>query len=128
VRVVPLRKQDERPTSQQIAFARNLRGSATDAESLLWYHLRGQHLGAKFRRQHPLGPYILDFLSVEHRLVIELDGGQHYTPEGIRQDAKRTTFLQSNGLRVLRYTNIEALKETDSALESIIEALSEPSP
>ncbi len=101
----------------------------TDAESRLWYTLRRHGLeGRKFRRQHPFGPYILDFYCPSARLVVELDGGQHYEDEGLRSDEVRTRYLESRGLRVLRFTNLEALQETDAVLNSILEALGDPSP
>ena len=123
-----LRKRNEKSSSRQIALSRTLRRSATDAESLLWYHLRSRRFNAKFRRQHPLGPYILDFVSIDHRLVVELDGTQHYTSDGVVADAERTAFLESRGLRVLRFTNVDLLTETESVLESIQRAPSEPPP
>ncbi len=77
---------------------------ATDAEALLWALLRRRQLGgAKFRRQHQFGSYILDFYCNEARLAVEVDGGQHSGPEGVVQDGARTEFLQSCGVNVLRF-------------------------
>jgi len=122
---LPTRKLPE-PTKSN---ARALRREMTDAESKLWYHLRAHGLaGFKFRRQHPFGPYVLDFYCPIARLVIELDGGQHFEPETLVRDAERTRYLEESGLRVLRFTNFEALSETDATLNAIDEALGSPSP
>lgn len=99
-----------------------MRRNATDAERRLWYHLRAKRLqGYKFRRQHVIGPYIVDFVCLDRRLVIEIDGGQHL--ERRAQDAKRTAFLEQQGLRVLRFWNDEVLKDTEAVLTRILEAL-----
>ena len=111
-------------------LARGLRGRSTDAEQLLWRRLRNrQLLDCKFRRQQPIGPYIGDFVCLERRLVIELDGGQH--AEQVSEDEARTAFLQSEGYRVLRFWNNQVLKELESVLEAILSGLAEsayPSP
>ncbi|MDR6989970.1 DUF559 domain-containing protein [Luteimonas sp. 3794] len=103
-------------TPAKLQFARQLRRESTDAERLLWFHLRDRRLGVKFRRQQPVGPFIVDFLSVEARLIVELDGSQH--DEGI--DASRTCFLERRGYRVLRFWNHDALVRTESVLEVIL--------
>jgi very-short-patch-repair endonuclease len=100
----------------------------TDAELRLWYTLRRHGLnGYKFRRQHPVGPYILDFYCPQAGLVIEVDGGQHFEPALATRDAARTRYLERTGLRVLRFTNLEVLQQTDAVLSVILEALN-PSP
>lgn len=103
-------------TSAQLHFARCLRRESTDAGRLLWFHLRDRRLGVKFRRQQPVGPFIVDFLSVEAALVIELDGSQH----GAALDAGRTRFLERRGLRALRVCNHDALVHTEAVLEQIL--------
>lgn len=110
-----------------LTFARDNRRNATDAESLMWRLLRGRQLGTKFRRQHPIASYILDFYCHEHRLAIELDGGQHYTPDGLAADAARTEILKQHGITVMRFSNREVLLETEAALEKIWRALT-PTP
>lgn len=107
--------------------ARALRRRMTDAERRIWYFLRGRHLvGFKFRRQHPIGPYVVDFVCLEQKLVIELDGGQHASDPN---DPHRDAFLQRNGYRVLRFWNNEALSRTAAVCESILRAASvTPSP
>jgi very-short-patch-repair endonuclease len=100
----------------------------TDAEARLWYHLRSHELGGyKFRRQHPLEPFILDFYCAQAKLVIEVDGGQHFDETYLRQDERRTGYLEQQGLRVLRFTNSEVLSETESVLNAILGSLN-PSP
>ncbi len=97
--------------------ARALRQSLTEAERKLWHALRDRRLQTvKFRRQAPVGPYIVDFLCVQHRLVIEADGSQH--GENIR-DSARDAWLTHNGYRVLRFWNHEVLKGQENVLATI---------
>lgn len=103
-------------TPAKLRFARALRRESTDAERLLWFHLRDRRLGVKFRRQQPVGPYVVDFLSIEAALVIELDGSQHQP----HLDADRTRFLERRGHRVLRFWNHDALVHTEAVLEQIL--------
>jgi very-short-patch-repair endonuclease len=103
---------------------RALRRSATPAESLLWSHLRAKRLvGFKFRRQHPVGPYILDFYCAGERLAVELDGGQHFGKAAQEYDEHRTAFLLRRGVRVLRFANDVVFREREAVLESILSAL-----
>ena len=108
-------------SSTLIPFARKLRRNMTDAERKLWSLLRNNRLGVKFRRQVPFGHYILDFYCVKARLVIELDGSQHYTPEGRRRDAKRDAYLRGEGLEVLRFENIELMTNEEGVEQLIYE-------
>ncbi|SIQ55976.1 endonuclease domain-containing protein [Aquipseudomonas alcaligenes] len=113
----------------QLKFARQLRREATDAETLLWRHLRGRQLsGHKFRRQHPLPPYVLDFYCEALRLGIELDGGQHYQNEGAEHDRQRAGCLLYQGVRLLRFSNRDVLLELPAVLERIYQAVAAPSP
>ena len=108
-------------------IARKLRQRSTDAELKLWHFLRNrQFLGRKFRRQHPLPPYIVDFVCLEEKLIVELDGGQHL--EQIARDEKRTMFLQSLGFRVIRFWNDDVLLKTNSVLEEILRTMTTPHP
>ena len=102
--------------------ARALRQRATPAEQALWNLLRGRRLGAKFRRQQPLGPYIVDFFCDEAGLVIELDGAGHF-PRPPR-DEVRDAFFQSAGLIVLRFPNGELLRDPQRVLSRIRSFLS----
>jgi len=98
--------------------ARTLRAHLTEAERLLWQHLRGRQIeNCKFRRQHPVGRYITDFACLSRQLLIELDGGQHAESAGY--DRRRDAYLQQQGFRVIRYWNHQVLRETDEVLEDI---------
>jgi len=108
-------------------FKKSLRKSQTDAESILWYHLRNRNFqNHKFRRQHILCGYIVDFVCLEKKLVIELDGGQH--AEKIAYDSARTIKLEADGFQVLRFWNNEIFNNMDSVLETIYEAFNTPHP
>ena len=107
---------------RRIRIARELRSRMTDAELLLWRHLRRRQLdGRKFRRQHPLGPYVVDFVCLEARLVLELDGGQH--AEQVGRDQRRDAWLGERGFRVLRFWNHDVLLRTEAVLEVILAEL-----
>lgn len=103
-----------------IEFARKLRQDATDPEALLWACLRNRRMNKrKFRRQHPLGPYVLDFYCADLKLAIELDGGQHNTPEGKQHDKAREAFLRSQGIETSRFTNDDMMQNTDGVMNVI---------
>lgn len=105
---------------QLLVFAKSMRHTATDAEHLMWQILRAkQFMNLKFRRQHVIAPYIVDFYCHELGLVIELDGSQHGTDDGKEYDAERTNFLEALGLTVVRYWNHEVLGQTDVVLEEL---------
>jgi len=105
-----------------LRHARDMRSAQTDAEQILWYHLRARRFqGVKFRRQRPVGPYIVDFVCLESRLVLELDGGQH--SEIVARDARRDAWLAANGYRVLRFWNNEVMQRLPDVLERIRVAL-----
>ncbi len=108
-------------------FARALRRRQTDTERVLWRQLRDRQIHeAKFRRQHPIGPYIVDFCCLEHRLVVELDGGHHAAQ--IQADERRTAFLMQHGYRVLRFWDHDVLGNREAVLQVIDQALSYPHP
>jgi very-short-patch-repair endonuclease len=109
---------------------RHLRRELTDAERRLWYLVRDRHLGGwKFRRQYEIGPYILDFYCAERKILVEADGSQHLTPEGVQHDVERTAFLESQGVKVMRFDNLEILTQTDAVAEMILKELGDrPSP
>ena len=108
------------PTSNMkpITFARQLRRQQTDAENMLWSRLRAHRLfGLKFRRQQPMGSYVVDFFCPEKMLIVELDGGQHQDRAGY--DQARDDWLKSEGYTVLRYWNNELMCNLDGVLEDI---------
>src|SRR4029079_16838162 len=101
--------------------ARKFRRNSTDAERAIWFLLRGRRFDdTKFRRQLPIGPYVVDFASIEHRIVVELDGSQH---AGSASDTKRDAFLRSHGWRVLRFLNNDVLNHRDGVPQVVQQAL-----
>jgi very-short-patch-repair endonuclease len=101
--------------------ARKLRADMTDAERRLWSILRSRRMvGYKFRRQHPLGCFVLDFACYDHRLAIEVDGGQHADNES---DAERTAFIEAQGWRVMRFWNNEVMQNPEGVTDSILREL-----
>ena len=108
------------------AIARRLRRDATEAEKRVWRLLRSRQGGAKFRRQQPLEGYVVDFVSFERRLVIEIDGGQHGDPDGY--ETRRTHCLEANGFRILRFWNNEVMENEEGVFDRILEALQSPLP
>lgn len=104
--------------------ARRLRLEQTKAEILFWRIVRNRALGGfKFRRQKPIGPYVVDFYCAKAKVAVELDGSGHLDPEQIAHDKKRDKFLSENGVLVLRYSNHQLFDETESVLEHIWEAI-----
>ena len=101
-------------------LARALRAGMTEAEQKLWFRLRRKQVnGWPFYRQKPLGPYIVDFYCPAARLVVEVDGGQHFEPDQLEADRVRDAYLVSLGLRVLRFDDRQVLLETDGVVEVI---------
>jgi very-short-patch-repair endonuclease len=95
------------------SLARELRRESTDAEKWLWQRLRNREvLGFKFRRQHPIGPYIVDVVCIEKRITIELDGSQHI--ENVKADDERSEYLKKEGYQVLRFWNNDVLVEGEA--------------
>ena len=106
---------------------KNLRNEATPAEVKLWRVLQQSALdGHKFRRQHGVGPYILDFYCPSERLAIELDGDSHFTDEAKEYDNERTAYLNGLNIRVLRFINTDVFDNLDSVCERILEELGPP--
>ena len=104
--------------------SRALRKSMTDAERQLWSHLRGkQLLGVQFYRQKPIGHFIVDFYAPTAKLVIELDGCQHQEPEHRQKDMARDQYLADEGLKVMRFDNLQVLNEIDAVLEEVFVAM-----
>ena len=106
-------------SGKSVDRARRLRRESTNSEKKLWMFLRNNQLGAHFRRQAPCGPYVVDFLAVKEGIVVELDGSQHYTEKGQEADRRRDAYLQRRGLTVLRFSNVEVIKNIEGVLATI---------
>ncbi|MEM9340181.1 MAG: DUF559 domain-containing protein [Bacteroidota bacterium] len=106
--------------SELKGFRKKLRNEGTPAEATLWTMLKNKQLeGRKFRRQYSVGNYILDFYCTSERLCVELDGAGHFTSAGFEYDQKRTEFLQSHHIRVIRFENKEVFDHIEAVLEEI---------
>ena len=111
--------------SATLQYSRRLRREMTDAELKLWKVLRGRGLeGLKFRRQHPIPPYIADFCCIDSKLIVELDGSQHTA----RSDKVRTRILHSQGWTILRFWDHDVLRATEAVVEAIWNAACVPDP
>jgi len=101
----------------------------TDAEKLLWRKIRKKQIGnLQFYRQRPIGSYIADFYCDKAKLIIEIDGGQHYEKENILKDRTRDEYFRKIGLRVVRFTNLDILKNIDNVVESVYQKIKNPPP
>lgn len=108
------------------ANARAMRKVLTDGELKLWNELRAHRLmGLGFRRQFPIGPYIVDFACPTHRIIIEVDGSQHNDPDALRYDRERSGFLEASSWAVLRFTNDDVLKDIEGVCQHIAVVASE---
>ena len=105
---------------EKTILSRKLRKNLTEAEKYLWYVLRAENLGCKFRRQEPIGNYIVDFVCYPKKLIIELDGGQHYENA---DDKQRDEWLKAEGFTVLRFWNNEVLENREGVVLKIMEHL-----
>ena len=102
-----------------------LRQHATVPEQYFWQAVKGKQLGFKFRRQHGIGPYIVDFYCPERKLVIELDGYSHFSVEGRQYDAQRDAYIQGLGIRVLRFSNTDVMHNLEGVLQIVLSVLTE---
>ena len=107
------------PPKSTIARARKLRRALTLPEVILWQAIRRERLGVRFRRQHPVGPYVLDFYCEEARLAVEVDGVSHEHPDRIRRDARRTAWLNQRGIAVFRIAARDILGNLEGVLVSL---------
>jgi very-short-patch-repair endonuclease len=106
--------------ASKFGYARNLRKELTEAEEILWQHLRNRKVnGAKFRRQHPIKHYVLDFYCHEAKLAIEIDGGIHDVKENTSYDENRTAVLKELGINVIRFSNEQVMNNTVAVLDEI---------
>ena len=114
-------KKSKARLKKNIDFAKSQRRMASDYVLIVWQWVRDrQVLGQKFRREHPVPPYTLDFFCVELGLVIEIDGQPHLTPEGIAHERIRDRFLKSLGYKILRITGYEILRDSNAARDRIV--------
>lgn len=107
-------------------FRKDLRNHLTSAEATLWKHLKGKQLGKKFRRQHSVGNYILDFYCATDRVAVELDGAHHFTDKGLKRDEERTKYLNGLNIRVIRFENSRVFEDIEGVLRQIREILHHP--
>ncbi len=106
------------------ASARQLRQNLTDSERVLWRRLRGKQIeGVQFYRQKPIGDYIVDFDAPQAKLVVEIDGSQHFEAQHMEKDKKRDEYLNSLGLLVLRFDSRQALKEIEGVMDAVYQAV-----
>lgn len=99
-------------------LSQQLRKEQTKEENLLWYNFLRKY-PMRFRRQYVIGSYIVDFYCHKAHLAVELDGSQHYEPEELQKDRQRTAYLETQGVQVLRFTNLEVLRQFDAVCEMI---------
>ena len=109
-----------------IVKRKELRNNPTNVEVFLWLKIKNSQLGFKFRRQHSIGPFILDFYCPIKKLAIEIDGSQHFEDEKLKYDLKRAEYLRVHGITVLRFTNIEVLKNIEGVVTIILNTLNAP--
>jgi very-short-patch-repair endonuclease len=129
VSVVDPKHPDWKVSDRLRTNARALRRNSTDVERILWSELRGHRLnGASFRRQVPIQNYIADFVCHAAKLVIELDGGQHFSDQSERADARRSAVIEAQGFKVLRFSNLDVTKNRAGVLETIAAAVAERAP
>ena len=113
-------------TPMQYELAKQMRKEYTEAEGILWEALRGEKLEVKFRRQHPIDAYIADFICLQKRLIVEVDGGYHETKEQQEYDQARTKVLEEIGFKVIRFTNNAVVNDLKTTVQKIKEAIAEP--
>jgi very-short-patch-repair endonuclease len=105
-------------------MARTLRAAQSNAEGRLWQALRGRRLARwKFRRQHPIGRYVVDFVTIEGKLIVEVDGATHSTDAEIKRDTERSQILEAFGFHIVRVTNLDVYENLDGVLEMIDQTL-----
>jgi very-short-patch-repair endonuclease len=117
------------PGEKKFALARRLRREATDAERKLWFFLRDKRFGGlRWRRQQPIGPYVVDFFCPSERLIVELDGGQHGDERVKAYDDDRTRWLQARGYRVIRLWNVDFLEDPATAVDFLWSQMRQATP
>jgi len=114
-----MKTSNQIPSQGRTLLAKKLRKKMSPAETILWSTLRNRKLGVKFRRQIPIGNYIVDFLSIEIKLIIEVDGSQHGTPSTIEKDKKRDEWLRKQGYSILRIWVKDLFSDRDKTMRLI---------
>ncbi len=112
-------------TKETLKRARELRKEMTPTEWGVWNYLRDNKTGVKFRRQVPIGKYIVDFFSSRIGLVVEIDGSQHYSDKNKKYDLKRTDYFTNYGIKTVRFNNLEVATNIDGVMETIIKCVNE---
>ncbi len=115
----PYRTADGGTYGRLKELAKRNRSNPTEAENLLWLMVKGGRLGLKFKRQHIIGCFIVDFVCLETKLIVEIDGGYHSLPDQQISDNERAVWLESQGFRVIRFTNEEVMQNTTNVLQQI---------
>lgn len=123
-----MRDRERKMQKRTKNIRRQLRREMTNAEKLFWYKIKNHFFDVKFRRQHSIGSYIVDFYCSELKLVIEVDGNVHYYDENIKNDNIRQKYLESLGLKVIRYTNLDVLYNLDNTLMDLENIIQEINP
>jgi guanylate kinase len=123
-----MRRDPEFPNELLLERAREMRRHPTQAESLLWQHLRRNPEGIKFRRHHPVGPFIVDFFCSRASLAIEIDGEYHFDDQQVEDDSTRTEALLEHGVDVIRFSNKNVMEDLGGVLEKIWHEVRERSP
>lgn len=112
-------------TRETLQRSRALRMDMTPTEWAVWNHLRDKKTGVKFRRQVPIGKYIVDFFSIEIGLVVEIDGSQHYEEKNQKYDEQRSNYLSKYGVKMIRFNNYEVATNLEGVIEAIIKNVNE---
>ena len=97
----------------------------TQPENMFWQAVRSRNLGVKFRRQHSIGAYVVDFYCAECGLVIEIDGDSHFSAEGMKYDEERSNYLRAARLEIVRYSNIEVMQQLNAVIDDLLQRVSE---
>jgi very-short-patch-repair endonuclease len=106
-------------------FRKSLRTNMTQPENMFWQAVRSRNLGVKFRRQHSIGAYVVDFYCAECGLVIEIDGDSHFSAEGMKYDEERSNYLRAARLEIVRYSNIEVMQQLNAVIDDLLQRVSE---
>lgn len=111
---------------KSLDYAKNMRSNQTDCENILWQNLRAKRLNnIKFRRQVPIGKYIVDFVNLGKKLIIELDGSQHMDSDSMKYDEIRTEYLKSEGYNIIRFLDNDIINNLESVLNNIVNIYNE---